>query len=325
MKASWIVVGLMLARTAMADPPAVDRRAVVITVDPEAARLAPPSALRRRVEDDLCAPVLAQAPEPPTTLRGVLTIAVDASCRIVISYRDAGGNEIHRTVAVTRDPAATVEVIALIAGNLVRDEADEILAELAPPMETRQPPPAVATEPSATVPQAAASTILIGFARERGARSRAASHPWSLGTLAYFSSRSAETVYTPGSGLFLSRTVSQHFSLGATDLIVAPVAGRMMLSGGPFIEGFWFAKDWLQLFGQLGLPMQGSWGGNRDSAFGAQPFLGGGLRVWIGGHTSVAAGARVAIVASSAYGAPPAELVQGTVSMSGGLEIGFHL
>jgi hypothetical protein len=224
------------------------------------------------------------------------------------------------------DQRASLEMIALVAANLVRNDADELLASLGREhscTEPSRPDDSAPSEPPRLAADSSSTTSNVVISRPR--LHRASARRWSFGMLGYLSSRSAEPVYSPGNGFYASRTVSRHFALGLTDIMVLPDEGQTILSGGPYAEAFWFAKDWLQLFGQLGVPLQGRWSANRPAAFGAQPFVGTGLRFWIGGRISIAAAARVAVVASSAFGTPPTDLVQGAVSVGGGLELGFHL
>jgi hypothetical protein len=324
-KAAWLIV-LTSTSAAMAAPPIEDRAAVIIiVVQPEAEPLVSSTALGAAIANDLQAPVATCSPAPAIPVRGVLTIGHDESRHLTLSYRDARGDEIRRVIRAN-DHDASLDEIALIAGNLIRNEAEEILAELtrkSAPLATDETLTPVAAKPTLT-PEPMTITRVAMRAPSRAAN-RALAHPWSIGTLTYLSSRSAEPVYTPGSGLYVSRTVSRYFALGLTDMLVLPNEGHTVFSAGPYVEGFWFAKDWLQVFAQLGVPLQARWGGTQQAALGAQPFFGSGLRLWIGSHTSVAAAARVAVVATSVYDAPPTGIVQGTVSVSGGLELGFHL
>jgi hypothetical protein len=306
----------MVVSTLAQAAPESARAPLIIIVQGDAAKLVPPVALGEKLAGDLDVPVLVQA-DPPTVFRGVLTISWDEPRRrFVLTYRDASGEEMSRIFADGLDQRTGLEVLALVAANLVRNDTEELLATLTPRHVSAGTPVA---DPSTTP-----SNIVIARPRATPV-DRALAHRWSIGTLGYLSSRSAEPVYSTGSGFFVSRTMSRHLALGLTDIMVFPNGGQTVLSGGPYAEAFWFARDWLQLFGQLGVPLQGRWSANRPAAFGAQPFLEGGLRFWIGGRVSIAAAMRVAVVASSAFGSPPTELVQGTVSAGGGLELGFHL
>jgi hypothetical protein len=323
-KAAALIGALAATAVAHAAPDAA-RAPLLLVVQAEAARFVPATALGERLANDLGLPVrIAVAPATATT-RGLLTIDWDvARQRLILTYRDAGGDEISRSLGGAHDQAASLEAVALVAANLIRNEAEELLCALAHPRAAAAPP--APPSPVVVASDAPPATEDIVISRRRApAPGRATAHPWSFGALAYLSSRSAEPVYTPGSGFYVARTVGRHFALGLTDLMMFPNEGQTVISGGPYGEGFWFAKDWLQLFSQLGVPLQGRWGGNQRAAFGAQPFFGAGLRFWIGGRISIAAAARVGVVASPAFGTPPTGLVQGTVTASGGLELGFHL
>lgn len=89
--------------------------------------------------------------------QGHLTIAIDAERRIVMVYRDATGREILRAVAMPHDPAAAVGMIALLAGNLARNEAQDLASTLggapaavAAPAASAQPAPAAIVTHEAT-------------------------------------------------------------------------------------------------------------------------------------------------------------------------------
>jgi hypothetical protein len=322
-----LVLALMLALTLRAQAVlGAERAPLIVIVHEDAERLVPPAALGEKLANDLDIPVVHAARTPAA--RGVLTISWDeARRRLILTYRDASGEERSRIFADGLDQRASLEMIALIAANLVRNDADELLALVKHQHSSAEPPrrddSAQPAEPLRLAADSSSATSNVVVSRRRV--NRALAQRWSFGILGYISSRSAEPVYSPGSGFYVSRTMSKHFALGFTDIMVFPDEGQTVLSGGPYAETFWFARDWLQLFGQLGIPLQGRWSANRPAAFGAQPFVGGGLRFWIGGRVSIGAAARVAVVASSAFDVPPTGLVQGTVSVSGGLELGFHL
>jgi hypothetical protein len=320
-RAALLLVVVAAARAA----PAAARAPLILVVQTDAAKRVPPVELAERLERDLSIPVLVQS-TPNKAARGVLTITWDErGRRLLLTYHDGCGDEMSRVLGDAPEHRTSVDMIALVAANLVRNETDELLAELAHQRSSAEPPDRDTSEVVLKLAADSSSTDNVVVTRPRTRpSSRATTHPWSFGTLTYLSSRSAEPVYSPGNGFYVSRTFSKHFSLGLTDIMVLPNEGQTVLSGGPYAEGFWFARDWLQLFGQLAIPLQGRWGSGR-SAFGAQPFFAGGLRFWIGGRVSIAAAVRVAVVASSAFAAPPTELVQGTVSAGGGLELGFHL
>lgn len=66
--------------------------------------------------------------------------------RAIVSFRSKEGESTTRSMNLPPNSEQAVEVIALLAGNLARDEASELLARLAPP------PPPPAAEPSEPPP-----------------------------------------------------------------------------------------------------------------------------------------------------------------------------
>lgn len=62
-----------------------------------------------------------------------------------------------RTIALPADPAAAAEIVALVVGNLARDEAAGLLASLAPPAPTSAVEPPAATDGESAAPAAAAT------------------------------------------------------------------------------------------------------------------------------------------------------------------------
>jgi hypothetical protein len=55
------------------------------------------------------------------------------------------------------------------------------------------------------------------------------------------------------------------------------------------------------------------------------PFVGAGLRFWLGSYVTLGAGVRVSVVATRDYVMNSSTLDRGAVSLSAGLELGFHL
>jgi hypothetical protein len=301
---------------------------IVIRIEPEAAGFVSADLVRQAIERDVGPASLSPIVGSRADGCRVLTIAAEQADRIVLRYRDRDGNTIERNLAPASDRADTAERIALIAVNLVHNEADKILEDLDNSAASRAS--AEASSPAAAQPgpdalSSVSASGVVSAERTRPVEETRVSHRWSFGALAYVWPRTAATVYTHDVGVFASRSLRGHFSVGATDIFVAPNAGRTVFSLGPFIEASWHLGRSLQPFGQIGVPMQGLVGGNRDAGFGAQPFLGAGIRLEIGGHTSIAFAARLATVVTDAYAAPPTELVRGTTSVTTGLELAFHL
>ncbi|HET7540659.1 MAG TPA: hypothetical protein VFK05_12330 [Polyangiaceae bacterium] len=89
-------------------------------LDAEAVRKAVELELKRPV---ILAPVTAGAPS--------LTVTAGSGHTVTVSYRTGSGEVRTRSIGVPEDSARGAEVIALLSGNLSRDEAAELLADLA--------------------------------------------------------------------------------------------------------------------------------------------------------------------------------------------------
>lgn len=77
-----------------------------------------------------------EAPGGPSTL----TLRVGEGRHVVLSYRAEDGRLTERDVELPDAPDRAVEVISLLAGNVVRDEAAELVAALRKPPDKPSPP-----------------------------------------------------------------------------------------------------------------------------------------------------------------------------------------
>ncbi|WP_437283825.1 LA_2272 family surface repeat-containing protein [Sorangium sp. So ce406] len=111
------------------------------TLDPEAVR----AALGRELGGPVTVVDAAAAARPTLVLRG------EADGRVTLTYSAGDGRHIGRTIDVPEDPDRAAEAIALLAGNLVRDEAAELAAALGkrPSDEPAAAPPAPPAAPAA--------------------------------------------------------------------------------------------------------------------------------------------------------------------------------
>ncbi|MGK3962151.1 hypothetical protein WMF38_54735 [Sorangium sp. So ce118] len=112
------------------------------TLDPEAVR----AAVGRELGGPVALSPSANAGRPTLVLRG------EPDGRVTLTYSSTDGRHIGRTIDVPEDPDRAAEAIALLAGNLVRDEAAELAAALGkrPPEEpaaSPTPPPAGEPKP----------------------------------------------------------------------------------------------------------------------------------------------------------------------------------
>jgi len=98
---------------------------------------------RDAVEQELQVPVVAASDNRAAGARGTLIIAPLPERRLLFSFHPHIGGEIRRTLQLDESDDTTLTAIALLAGNLARDQTTEILEELLPeegePIE--EPPP----------------------------------------------------------------------------------------------------------------------------------------------------------------------------------------
>ncbi|WP_437595305.1 hypothetical protein WMF28_22480 [Sorangium sp. So ce590] len=114
------------------------------TLDPDAVR----AAVGRELGASVTLASAATAGRPTLVVRG------EPDGRVTLSYSAADDRRIERTIDVPEDPDRAAEAIALLAGNLVRDEAAELAAAFGKrPRETAPPPPA---QPEPAAPPAGA-------------------------------------------------------------------------------------------------------------------------------------------------------------------------
>jgi hypothetical protein len=103
--------------------------------------------VRRALGRELEAPIVLPDEGAASTARGSLTVYAFGD-HVEIVFRNIAGKETRRTVTMPSDPHARIATIALIAGNLARDEAGDVLWKL----ETEpSAPPTPPTNPEAEV------------------------------------------------------------------------------------------------------------------------------------------------------------------------------
>ena len=88
-----------------------------------------PEALRKAVELELKRSVVLTAADPDQGTPS-LSVVAQENHTVTVSYRTSTGLTRTRSIDVPEDSARGAEVIALLAGNLARDEAAELLADL---------------------------------------------------------------------------------------------------------------------------------------------------------------------------------------------------
>jgi hypothetical protein len=166
-----VLLGLLLlprvGRAESAPPSAV----VVVAVAVDGPEL-DAAQLRAAIGRELHRDVVGQDDPRAASACGRIDVTIDRSAhKLVVSYR-GGAEPLVRLVDLPTDRDATTRVVALLAGNLGRDEADELAASL-----RREAPPPSA-RPSVDDRELVANDrlrgLLVGYARQ----DRAIRHAW---------------------------------------------------------------------------------------------------------------------------------------------------
>ncbi|MEI9941730.1 MAG: hypothetical protein WDO69_31340 [Pseudomonadota bacterium] len=134
------------AQTAPAAEQAVTNAALPLKLELGRSKLDPES-LRKAVELELKRPV-ALTTTVPAAGTPSLTVVTHPNHTVTVSYLTSSGLRRTRSIGMPEDAARGAEVIALLAGNLSRDEAAELLAQLA----AKASPPASAAGPESETP-----------------------------------------------------------------------------------------------------------------------------------------------------------------------------
>jgi len=138
----FAVLGLAATASAQTAPAAAASPALPLELDLGSSELDAES-VRKAVELELQHPVVltaSPAGEPS------LSVIVHANRTVTVSYRTSTGLTRTRSIGIPENGARGAEVIALLSGNLSRDEAAELLADLA--AKTAPPAAAVASPQS---------------------------------------------------------------------------------------------------------------------------------------------------------------------------------
>lgn len=129
---------LAFAGTAAAEP--VSALHLVVRGDVPA-----PGAIATAVAAELAQPVDLRGVDATCPLPCAVITADPAHAQVTVQVALPGGGLRQRTIGLPADPAAAIDVIALLTGNLARDEAAELLRDLAADVPAEAAP--VATEP----------------------------------------------------------------------------------------------------------------------------------------------------------------------------------
>ena len=116
--------------TAAAAESATDDRPVVVVVDPGTSGVSP-AAVRKAIAEELRTQVLSLGAEGALLARGVLVVGSGDGSSLTLTYRDEKGGQIARTITLPKKSFEVIATIALLAGNLVRDQATSLIPKAA--------------------------------------------------------------------------------------------------------------------------------------------------------------------------------------------------
>lgn len=154
----WILLGSILSpfAVAQAEPasqalpqaeassaPTAEALDIRLELDASGLRL---EQVKAQIEMELGRPVAFVRDEP-----AALFLRVTAENRLTLRYGRAESDMLERSVDLPEDPLRAAEVIALLIGNVVRDETSELLRSL---QQTREPEPSAEALSSGSAPQA---------------------------------------------------------------------------------------------------------------------------------------------------------------------------
>ena len=148
--------------SAHADGPAPPAAALVVSVGPDVSEV-DPTALRADLAVELGVDVVASEDPRAANAEGVLEVSVDRDRREVVVVYRGHGTSITRRIALPGEPAAVERDVVLLAGNLARDEARDLVNRL----RGSRPAPSEAPRPVVT-----AAAPQLDFAPEDAAEKR---------------------------------------------------------------------------------------------------------------------------------------------------------
>lgn len=305
--------------------------AVTEVVDVESLR----AALAREVSVPVACVHEGAAPHAPR-----LRLRVLPRGRVALEFTRPDGSVMRRTTALHRDPSERVATLAILAANMVRDEAGELLALLrrapppppaepvaavteapappppappAPPPPAPPPPPVVRTPPPAPAPPPRPLRWRIGAGMLLG------SVPAGSGV-----ELSAQ------GGIELAWSATPWLAVGLRDVMVAPVvtSGRVSAGGAVFAELGWTLRPWLVPHAQLGVDLRVMGiddARGRAARVGVAPMGILGVRVLPARGFSVSLQTGLHAVVTDAWTTTTHALPAGAVGWSAGLSVAAHL
>lgn len=232
-----------------------------------------------------------------------------------LRYEDEGAARVRR-VELPADRAEAGATLVLIAANLVRDPTDQLVGAAPEPEPVVPEPPA---EELAPVPEAPAPSFAVQnpFRLSLGILAGAASTPSGVAGYWYL-------------GLDLMGAVHPNIAIGITRLsfglgFSSVESFVFSLQGTPTLEVSAFVDPHVQVYGQVGVALQGrAQTAFREGYFQVAPFVGGGVRFWANEWITIGLEIGLHVVATDAFLMGDVALPQGSVAGSGALNVGFH-
>ncbi len=248
----------------------------------------------------------------------------------------ADGRHLERDVVLDADDAERVRAIAIVAAHMLRNEADELLAELGsrrretePPVEDAVPveeEPLPAEEAPIEEPPVEETTPL----EEPTASANAPGPPIvriALGGLVGSVPRGAGFDATFVGGLEVAATPWPWLAIGARDLggsgLLAP-NDTWSVGGAPFAELAWRFDDTWSIHGQLGIDLR-VLGGAIPPDLAVAPLVTVGGRVQILRELSLAAQTGLHFAATDTWATALHALPRGAIVWTAGISIAVHL
>jgi len=135
-----------LAQTASAAE--VDRAELALEIDPGETGL-DPADIRAAVERELELPTVLSTSSSPA----VLSIRGTGDLKVAMSFRQANGRHVEREITIPEERARALETIGLLAVNLVRNEAADVVAAMLKKQRTAEVPAAPPALPVVEAPR----------------------------------------------------------------------------------------------------------------------------------------------------------------------------
>jgi hypothetical protein len=251
--------------------------------------------------------------------------------RVVLEFTRPDGSVMRRTTALHRDPAERVATLAILAANMVRDEAGELLALLrrAPPPPPAEPVAAVTAPPPAPPPPPVVAPpsppVVAPIAPPRPRR-------WRIGAGVLLGSvpSGGGVALTALGGLEIAWSATPWLAVGLRDVMVAPVvtSGRVSAGAAVFAELGWTLRPWLVPHAQLGVDVRVMGiddARGRAARVGVAPMVVLGVRALPTRGFSVSLQTGLHAVVTDAWTTLTHALPQGAVEWSAGLSVAAHL